>query len=460
MDFLVRLTTLVALGAAVTVTIPVAADYDGADGYGGSTDDGFEVSHDGYPREGQTSATPDEPTYVVIEAEDGTTEVVEGETVIVVQEPEPVAATEHAPPAPQTVVVVQPEVQCPGAIWVDGYWAYSNGEYVWVDGHCVVERVNYVFVQPRWDFYSNVWWFVPGYYRPWGVYVGFGYHRPWHWFPPYHHPYYRGRHPVPVRRSVPRRPTTVHARPPAARPSRGVVSRPSSSAPRGTTNASRRPPTSYGRTGTVGRMGGTTPTRTGTVTRTRPGTSRVGAVHRGGPHPSRTMVVHRPPGSTARTTAVGRSGAGPTLTSSVPRSRPSNAVVSQPRVSPSRASSVRRPTSPTFSRRSSVNRPPSSPSRSSAVQRPSTGASRSGSAVGGRPSTGPSRASSVRRPSSGSSRGGGFARPSSRGSRPSMGISRPSYGGSRPSMGRGGGYSKPPSGGFGGARSVPSARGR
>ncbi|MGB5348453.1 MAG: hypothetical protein WBN10_02555, partial [Polyangiales bacterium] len=290
MDSLVRFTLLVALGAAVALTAPAAADYDGADGYGGPTGGGFDVSHDGYQRDGQTAAAPEATSYVVIETEDGTTEVVDGETVIVVQEPEPLAATEQAPPAPQTVVVVQPEVQCPGAIWVDGYWAYSNGEYVWVDGHCVVERVNYVFVQPRWDFYSNVWWFVPGYYRPWGVYVGFGYYRPWHWYPPYYHPYYRTRRPVPVNRGVPYRPTTVRARPPAARSGRGVVS-PRSSVGRARTNPTRtgtvtRAPST--RTGTVTRAPSTRTgtvtrapsTRTATVARVRPSANRVDSVNR------------------------------------------------------------------------------------------------------------------------------------------------------------------------------------
>ncbi len=372
MDSLVRFTLLVALGAAVALTAPAAADYDGADGYGGPTGGGFDVSHDGYQREGQTGAAPEATTYVVIETEDGTTEVVDGETVIVVQEPEPLAATEQAPPAPQTVVVVQPEVQCPGAIWVDGYWAYSNGEYVWADGHCVVERVNYVFVQPRWDFYSNVWWFVPGYYRPWGVYVGFGYYRPWHWYPPYYQSYYRARRPVPINRGVPYRPTTVRARPPAARSGRGIVS-PRSSVGRARTiptrtqavtrtsstrtrTVTRAPSTRSGsvtrapntRTGTVTRAPST---RTGTVTRARPSVNRVDSVNRVRTTPARTTVVHRPPNSSAATRAAGRASGGPTLTSSVPRSRANSTVVSQPRVSPSRTGSVNRPRSNFVSRR-------------------------------------------------------------------------------------------------------------
>ena len=435
---LARFTCLAVLGAAVALAAPAAADYDGADGYGKPSGGGFDVSHDGYQREGQTGAAADTTTYVVIEAEDGTTEVVDGETVIVVQEPEPLAATEQAPPAPQTVVVVQPEVQCPGAIWVDGHWAYSNGEYIWVDGHCVVERVNYVFVQPRWDFYSNVWWFVPGYYRPWGVYVGFGYYRPWHWYPPYYRSYYHTRRPVPVNRSVPYRPTTVRARPSAGRSGRGIVS-PRSSVGRARVNPARtqtvtRPSGTRARTvtrapsarsGAVARTPSTrtgavarTPsarsrtvtrapsTRTGTVTRARPSANRVDSMNRVRTTPARTTVVHRPPSSRVSTGAVGRARGGPTLTSSVPRSGPSQRVVSQPRVSPSRASSVNR---------SSVTRPGFNSSRTTGVSRPSSQR----------------------------------ARPSSQRARPSSGWSRPSSSGwSRP----GGGYGRSGSGGASRAR--------
>ncbi|MBT8454051.1 MAG: hypothetical protein KJO40_18965 [Deltaproteobacteria bacterium] len=420
MDSLVRFTCLVAFGAAVALAAPAAADYDGADGYGEPTGGGFDVSHDGYQREGQTGAAADATTYVVIETEDGTTEVVDGETVIVVQEPEPLAATEQAPPAPQTVVVVQPEVQCPGAIWVDGHWAYSNGDYVWVDGHCVVERVNYVFVQPRWDFYSNVWWFVPGYYRPWGVYVGFGYYRPWHWYPPYYRSYYHTRRPVPVHRGVPYRSTTVRARPSAGRgnvnprntvgrtrvnPARTqTATRPSSTRTRTVTRA---PST---RTGAVARTPSTRSrtvtrapsTRTGTVTRARPSANRVDSVNRIRTTPARTTVVHRPPSTRVPTGAVGRARGGPTLTSSVPRSGASRRVVSQPRVSPSRASSVNR----------SVNRPRLNSSRASGVSRPSSPRAR--------PSSGWSRPSSS-----------GWSRPSSSGwSRPGGGYGRSGQAGS------------------------------
>jgi hypothetical protein len=447
MDFPVRLTALFALCFVMVLPLRGAADYEGPDGYGTTTTHEHDVAHDGYAQEAKTSETPDPTTYVVIEAEEGKSEQVDGETVIVVEEPEPIAATEHAPPPPQTVEVEHPVTTCPGGIWVDGYWYYSNGEYLWVDGHCVVERVNYVFVAPRWDYYANVWWFVPGYYCPWGVYVGFGYYRPWHWYPPYYGPYYR--HPVPIRRGTPRRPTTVRARPAPRTPSRGVLTRPGY--PR-TTTAQRQPPATYGRTDTVGRVGATPDrgrtvtraptgtstvtrspaTRSATVTRTSPSPTRVDAINRGRPTSPRSTVVYRPPPSTrptatpGRAATVGRAGTGPTLTSSVPRSPSGSAVVSQPRVNRSRTGNVYRPPSRSSSARSVTRPGATSPSRTGSARPSSTGRPRGGS-IGGRSSSSPSRSNSVRSPSFGGSRGGSFGRPS---------------------------------GGFGGSRSAPAPRGR
>ncbi|MBW2379943.1 MAG: hypothetical protein JRG70_10410 [Deltaproteobacteria bacterium] len=416
MDFLVRLTAVFALSIATVAAVPAAADWEGPNGYGTTTSYELDVSHDGYVRDGQEGETAAPATYVVIEAESGTAEQVDGETIIVVQEPEPTAATEAAPPPPRTVVVEQPVVRCTEGIWVDGYWSYTDGDYLWVEGHCVVERVNYVFVHPRWDYYANVWWFVPGYYRPYGVYVGFGYYRPWHWYPPYYHPYYRSYHPVPVYRGVPRRPTTVRAAPVPRASRRGVVPRPSY-----------RP----ARTSTVGRVGGT-PTRTGTVSRA----------------PTRTVT--RAPTVTRTVTRA------PTVTRTVTRPPTIRRAPTVTRPPSSRAGVVGRTrTSPM--RTGSVSRPPSAPTSRGAAARPST--SRTNSVR--RPST--SR-TSVRRPGSGPSRGGnsgrsGIARPSSGPSRGGS-FNRPSFGVSRPSVGRGGGFSRPSSGNFGGSRSVPTARGR
>ncbi len=401
MFILARFMLLCALVAAVSVALPVAAQYGTANGYGEEAS-GYEidVSHDGYAREGQPSAAADPTQYVVIEAESGTTEQVDGETVIVVQEPQPVAATTEPPPAPKNVIIVeQPEVRCPGGIWVDGYWSYGNGDYVWVDGHCVVERTNYVFVHPRWDFYANVWWFVPGYYRPCAVWVGFGYYRPWHWYPPYYHPYYRGHRPAPVHRGVPRRPTTVHPTPVSPGPSRGVVARPTTR-PTGTSTVRRPLPPGYRRVDTVSR----TPTvqRAPTVTRTAT--------------PGPTPAVGRAPSAT-RTATISRGSSAPVLTRTVPRSPSSSSVITRPGSTSTRTGSVRRPTS-------------------------------SGSRVGGftRPGSSVSRTGSVRRPSSpGVTRGGSYKRPS-------IGPSRSGFGG--------GGFKRPSSGGFGGNRAAPVTRGR
>jgi hypothetical protein len=415
MSTLIRLAALPAWIAALSFALPVAADYEGASGYGSSdtTTDELDVSHSGYPSAGQTPGSKaadaaTAPNYVVIEVEDGVSQQVDGETVIVVQEPEPVAASDQAPPPPREVPIAQPTARCPaGAIWVDGYWTYGDGQYVWVEGHCVVERVNYVFVHPRWDFYANVWWFVPGYYRPCSVWVGFGYYRPWYWFPPYHHAYYRGYRGVPVYRSVPRRPTV--ARPVARHPVRtGTVGR----APTRTSTVAR--PSTAGRLPTVTR---TLPTRTGAVVRSTPTSTRVATARRPGPATARTGVVDRPPAAT-RAPAVSRA------------------------PSPSRAPTVSRP--PAASRAPTVGRAGSGPSRTSSVRRPGLGSSRSGTVS--RPNKSPSRSSSVRSSGWGGSRSGGWG--------------RSGMGSSRPSFGRTGGFGRPSSGGFGGARSVPTARGR
>ncbi len=428
-----------ALLVATVAAVSAQADYEGADGYGTVPTYQLDVSHDGYVREGHVSETDDPAAYVVIEAESGTTEQVDGETVIVVQEPEPIAATEAAPPPLPTVVVEQPVARCPEGIWVDGYWSYGDGQYLWVDGHCVVERVNYVFVQPRWDYYASVWWFVPGYYRPCGVYVGFGYFRPWHWYPPYHHPYYRRGHPAPVHRAVPRRPTTVRATSVSRAPSRGVLGRPGYTSGR-TSTVERRSPTAPVRTSTVGRAD-RMPTRTGTVSRV----------------PTRTSTVTRAPAVTrgptgARTHTVARA---PTR---APTATRSGAITRTPTIT--RTGTVTRP--PSNHRSATVTRPPASRASTGTVGRASSAPSSSGSVS--RASAGSGRTSVVRRPSAspsrvGSSRGSSVRRPSASPSR-AGGFGRPSFGASRSSFGRAGGFGRPSSGGFGGSRSVPTARGR
>jgi len=363
-----RVTAFFALFIATAFAVAAAADAEGADGYGttGTTYE-LEVSHDGYyPQEGEASQADAPTTYVIVESEEGTTEEVEGETVIVVQEPQPIAATQHPPPPPRTVVVEQQIPACPSGIWVDGYWYYLNGQYVWVDGHCVVERVNYVFVHPRWDFYGSVWWFVPGYYRPCGVYVGFGYFRPWYWFPPYYHPYYPAHHPVPVHRSVPRRATSVHPTPAQSTPSRGASL-----------------------------------TRTSSVTR----------VPTGQP----TVIYRTPTGTMSTGTRLGRGGSGPAIRSMTPGSTPGTGIVSQPAVNYRGIRAVGGPSS-VPSRGGSVGRSRRARPRGGSGWSPSSGSSRGGIFGGSGAGSGSG--------SSRGSRGGGSSSPSSGGS--GRGSSAPS----------------------------------
>jgi len=389
------------------LAMPAAADDAAPTGYATSGTD-LDVSHTGYPGGAAVTSTVTSEggsNYIVIEVEDGVPQEVGGETVIVVQEPEPVAATEEAPPpVPRTVEVARPAVRCTNGIWVDGHWAYADGQYVWVDGHCVVERVDYVFVHPRWDFYANVWWFVPGYYRPCNVWVGYGYHRPYFWFPPYYRPYYRGYRPVPVRRG-PYRPT--------ARP----VPRP------------RHP-------GTVGRIPPTRrPVRSGAGTVSRVPTRTVGVSRA----PTRSVGVTRAPSGTRPVTRSTTSRApvlrsSPSRATSIARSTPSRTVTTRP-------GAVGRSSQGSRARLNTVSRTPSSPGRSSTVSRSTSSRPRFGGFS--RSNASRSRINTVGR-SGGSSRGV-FGRPS---------MSRP-----MPSM-RTSGMSRPSSIGRGGARTAPISRGR
>lgn len=366
-----RITAFFTLLILTAFAVAAAADTGGLDGYGATgTAYEFDVSHDGYyPREGQASRTAAPTDYEIVESELGKTTQVDGDTVIVVQEPEPIAATLHAPPPPQIVAAEQQVPVCPSGIWVDGYWYYSNGEYVWVDGRCVAELVNYVFVHPRWDFYDSIWWFVPGYYRPCGVYVSFGYFRPWYWFPPYFHPYYPAHRPVPVHRSVAGRPTTVRPTPARRPPSRGDLVRP-----------------------------GTSLARTSSVTRAPTG---------------RPTVIYRTPAGATSPTRLGRAGSGTVIRSMVPGSASSSGIVSQPAINYGRSRTLGARSS-TPSRGGSVGRSRRARPRGGSGWAPSSGSSGGGIFQGSGSGSGSSRGS----------RGGGSSRPSSGGS--GRGSSAPS----------------------------------
>jgi hypothetical protein len=337
-------------------SLAAADDYQGPSGYETSEPDyQLDVAHDGYGGVGRASDSAEPSTYVVVEAETGTTTEVEGETVIVVQEPEPVAATTQSPPPPRVAPSDEQVRGCPTGVWVHGYWDYRDGQYAWVDGHCVAVRVNYVFVHPRWDFYWDIWWFIPGYYRPCGAFVGFGYYRPWHWFPPYPDPYYRSGRAVPVSRSVPRRPT---------------VARPA--------------PTARGRSVTLA------PRRS-------------------------TTVIHRTPTGATRSVSLGRAGTGPVLTREGLRSPQGVGIVTRPRPNPRPGTGVgSRPAG--RSRGVFGGRSRTRPSSGDSGWQPSSGSSSGSSrglSGGGRTRSKPSTGGSGRG-SSGGRHGGGFGRPRSK----------------------------------------------
>ena len=309
----------------------------------------YGVAHDGYRVVGRAVETAEPANYMIVEAESGTATEYEGEPIIVVKEPDPVAATSEAPPSPRVVPSDEVVIECPSGVWVHGYWAYRGGRYVWVDGHCVEERVNYVFVAPRWDFYWDIWWFIPGYYRPCGVYVTYGYYRPWHWFPPYPYPYYRTGRGIPEFRGVPARPTVARPAP----------------------------------------------------------TSRVPSVTRAQRHP--TTVIDTPPSGATRPFSLGRAGTGPRVTEQGVRSRYGVDIVTEPRAIPRPATGFAAP--PTSRPRGfSRGRPRTRPSSGGSVWTPSSGSS-SGSSRGwggGRNRSTPSSGSSSSGSSGGRHGGGGL----------------------------------------------------
>ena len=61
----------------------------------------------------------------------------------------------QAPPAPR--VVVRPPAPYVGAVWTDGYWNWSGGQYVWINGGWIAPRAGYVYAQPRWVRRGNGW---------------------------------------------------------------------------------------------------------------------------------------------------------------------------------------------------------------------------------------------------------------------------------------------------------------
>jgi hypothetical protein len=78
-----------------------------------------------------------------------------------VQQPPP-------PPPPPREVVVARRAPARGAVWVEGYYAYTGrgGEYAWVPGHWEVPPPHYHrFVQPRWEQRGGSYIYIRGYWE-------------------------------------------------------------------------------------------------------------------------------------------------------------------------------------------------------------------------------------------------------------------------------------------------------
>jgi hypothetical protein len=62
------------------------------------------------------------------------------------------------PPA----IRVEPVVERPGFMWVQGRWTFSHGAWVWVPGHLEKQRSGYVLEGGRWEQRGNAWYWVDG----------------------------------------------------------------------------------------------------------------------------------------------------------------------------------------------------------------------------------------------------------------------------------------------------------
>jgi hypothetical protein len=67
-----------------------------------------------------------------------------------------------APPPPRVETVPAPRA---GRTWVEGHWAYRDGEYAWVPGHWMTARRNMEWVQGHWVQRDGEWAWVEGHWR-------------------------------------------------------------------------------------------------------------------------------------------------------------------------------------------------------------------------------------------------------------------------------------------------------
>ena len=96
------------------------------------------------------------------------TRVIERE---VIHTPVPQAAVQPAPATPVVVAAVQPPppqvekvppAPTSDAVWIPGYWNWSNDQYVWVAGRYEPARVGYTWVPNRWEHVNGRWQMTGG----------------------------------------------------------------------------------------------------------------------------------------------------------------------------------------------------------------------------------------------------------------------------------------------------------
>ncbi len=71
-------------------------------------------------------------------------------------------AVKTAPPA--AVVETQGNAPYPNAVWIPGYYTYSNGSYVWVQGKWDHDRSGYHWVPASWEQRADGWYYREGYW--------------------------------------------------------------------------------------------------------------------------------------------------------------------------------------------------------------------------------------------------------------------------------------------------------
>lgn len=72
------------------------------------------------------------------------------------------------PQAPPAVAVYEPRSRAPGSgyVWINGFWAWSDGRYVWQPGHWAVPPAGQrAWVGPHYERHEHGYRYVPGYWK-------------------------------------------------------------------------------------------------------------------------------------------------------------------------------------------------------------------------------------------------------------------------------------------------------